>query len=541
MFDASGRLVVCNERYLQMYGLSPEIVKPGCTVEELVQARIASGTFFAADPQRYIAELLEAMRKREAASTTMELPDGRIIAVISHPTPDGNGWVVTHEDITERRRTEMERDRSQAFANIVIENVPSTIVLKDARTPALRADQSRRRGIFRRAAQGDDRQACRGGLPEGNGRQHHPSTTRNCCSTGEPQFYDERPLTTPERRHRASRQRPACRSATRTAQTQYLLTVIEDRTHRKRAEAQIARLVHHDLLTGLPNRAAFTACIDATIETAANDGHSFALMCLDFDRFKEVNDVYGHAAGDELLRQLSTAPAGRRRRRLPGPARRRRIRRDRHRRRTARRGRGHGGPAARGGQRRDHHRRPFGARRPQHRHRDLPGRWRRRRHADRQCRRRALSRQGRRARHVPLLRSRHGPAAARAARAAAGTAIGDRARRVGPALPAAGAHRRRDHRLRGAGPLAASAARPDPARHLHPARRGKRPDRRDGRMDPARGVPARRRPGPIRCRSRSTCRRCSSATATCRRSCIRCCWKPDCRRRGWSSRSPKAC
>ena len=65
MFDASGRLVVCNERYLQMYGLSPDVVKPGCTVDELVQARIASGTFFAADPQRYTAELLEAMRKRE--------------------------------------------------------------------------------------------------------------------------------------------------------------------------------------------------------------------------------------------------------------------------------------------------------------------------------------------------------------------------------------------------------------------------------------------------------------------------------------------
>ena len=80
MFDASGRLVVCNERYLRMYGLSADVVKPGCTVGELVQARIDSGTFFAADPQRYTAELLEAMRKREATSTTMELPDGRIIA-----------------------------------------------------------------------------------------------------------------------------------------------------------------------------------------------------------------------------------------------------------------------------------------------------------------------------------------------------------------------------------------------------------------------------------------------------------------------------
>ena len=81
--------------------------------------------------------------------------------------------------------------------------------------------------------------------------------------------------------------------------------MVDDHTHRKRAEAQIARLVHHDLLTGLPNRAAFTSCIDATIETAAKDGSSFALLSLDLDRFKEVNDVFGHAAGDELLRQLA--------------------------------------------------------------------------------------------------------------------------------------------------------------------------------------------------------------------------------------------
>ena len=112
------------------------------------------------------------MRKREAASTTMELPDGRTIAVISQPTPDGNGWVVTHEDITERRRTEMERDRSQAFANIVIENVPSTIVVKDARN--LRYVLINRAGeeyfgVPRKAMIG---KLCRGGLPEGSSRHH---------------------------------------------------------------------------------------------------------------------------------------------------------------------------------------------------------------------------------------------------------------------------------------------------------------------------------------------------------------------------------
>jgi PAS domain S-box-containing protein len=197
MFDASGRLVVCNERYLRMYGLSPETVKPGCTVGDLVQARIASGTFFAAaDPESYIAELLEAMRKREARNTTMELPDGRIVAVISQPIPDGNGWVVTHEDITDRRRTEMERDRSQAFANVVIENVPSTIVLKDART--------KRYVLINRAGEeyfGIPRKAMIGKLAE----EVFPKETadiiiehdQQLLSSGEPQFYDERPLNIP--------------------------------------------------------------------------------------------------------------------------------------------------------------------------------------------------------------------------------------------------------------------------------------------------------------------------------------------------------
>jgi diguanylate cyclase (GGDEF)-like protein/PAS domain S-box-containing protein len=303
MFDASGRLVVCNERYLKMYDLSAEAVKPGCTVEELVHARINNGTFFVSDPQHYISELLESMRRREATSTTMELPDRRIIAVVSQATPDGGGWVVTHEDITERRRTELERDRSKAFADIVIENVPSTIVLKDART--------RRYALINRAGEeyfGVPRKDMIGKLanevfPEKEARliaEHDLEILRS----GESQFFDERPQVTPGGDIRiATTSRVPIRDAN--GETQFLLTVIDDRTHRKHAEAQIARLVHHDVLTSLPNRTAFGACIDATIEAAAAERRSFALMSVDVDRFKEINDVYGHAAGDEVLRQLS--------------------------------------------------------------------------------------------------------------------------------------------------------------------------------------------------------------------------------------------
>src|SRR3569833_1200544 len=118
---------------------------------------------------------------------------------------------------------------------------------------------------------------------------------------GEPQFYDERPQTTPGGDVRiATTSRVPLRDAS--GETQILLTVNDDRPHRNRAEAEIARMVHYDVLTGLPNRTAFTACIDATIEAAAADHRSFALMRLDVDRIKVVFVVFCFSVGAEMLR-----------------------------------------------------------------------------------------------------------------------------------------------------------------------------------------------------------------------------------------------
>src|SRR5262249_61232598 len=62
---------------------------------------------------------------------------------------------------------------------------------------------------------------------------------------------------------------------------------------------------HFDALTDLPNRSAFNECLDTTLERAAKEKERFALLCLDLDRFKEVNDVFGHAAGDAVLRRIA--------------------------------------------------------------------------------------------------------------------------------------------------------------------------------------------------------------------------------------------
>jgi diguanylate cyclase (GGDEF)-like protein/PAS domain S-box-containing protein len=104
MFDRDERLVICNDQYLEMYGLSPEIVKPGCTLRDLLEHRKAAGNF-SGDVDQYIADLRAQVARKDGKPVIVHLNDGRVTAVQNQPTDDG-GWVATHEDITERQRAQ---------------------------------------------------------------------------------------------------------------------------------------------------------------------------------------------------------------------------------------------------------------------------------------------------------------------------------------------------------------------------------------------------------------------------------------------------
>lgn len=105
MFDSSERIVVCNSRYIEMYRLSSQVVKPGCSLRELLKHRVAAGSFLSEDPDRYLSELRALLAQGKTVSRTTELTDGRVIAVSNRPMEDG-GWVATHEDVTEAKQTE---------------------------------------------------------------------------------------------------------------------------------------------------------------------------------------------------------------------------------------------------------------------------------------------------------------------------------------------------------------------------------------------------------------------------------------------------
>jgi diguanylate cyclase (GGDEF)-like protein len=104
MFDAQARLVFCNQRYIEMYGLSPAVVTPGSTLSDLLEHRAAVGTF-AGSTQDYIADLLEDVAAGKTSSGIAKAADGRVFSIVRNPIA-GGGWIATHEDITDRQRAE---------------------------------------------------------------------------------------------------------------------------------------------------------------------------------------------------------------------------------------------------------------------------------------------------------------------------------------------------------------------------------------------------------------------------------------------------
>jgi len=102
LFDSSERLIVCNDRYISMYGLSSDVAKPGCKFRDLVKHRQESGSFVG-DIDAYCSEILQHVGHFH--SSIVESSDGRLIEIRNIPVSTG-GWLATHEDITERLKAE---------------------------------------------------------------------------------------------------------------------------------------------------------------------------------------------------------------------------------------------------------------------------------------------------------------------------------------------------------------------------------------------------------------------------------------------------
>ena len=107
MFDAAARLVLCNDRYVEMYGLKPELAVQGTPLRKLLTYRASAGNFDG-DADAYIADCLRQVAENRTETKTNHI-DGRTIMLVSRPMADG-GWVATHLDVTDQLSAESERD-----------------------------------------------------------------------------------------------------------------------------------------------------------------------------------------------------------------------------------------------------------------------------------------------------------------------------------------------------------------------------------------------------------------------------------------------
>ncbi|MEI9900310.1 MAG: EAL domain-containing protein [Hyphomicrobium sp.] len=128
MFDKNQRLLVCNQRYLEMYDLPRFLAEPGTPFKRILESRIANGLYAGDDPEAYLSERLASVRDVQSNTKLHELRDGRIVA-ITHEPMEGGGWLATHDDVTRLRR--IEAKLSHMARHDALTDLPNRVALRE--------------------------------------------------------------------------------------------------------------------------------------------------------------------------------------------------------------------------------------------------------------------------------------------------------------------------------------------------------------------------------------------------------------------------
>jgi diguanylate cyclase (GGDEF)-like protein/PAS domain S-box-containing protein len=210
--------------------------------------------------------------------------------------------LVTALDVTERKRATDELKATQEFLNTILENVPAALFAKDP--------ISRKYILLNKAGEllfGHLREAFIGQNSRNIFGERVATAAEavedELLSSGVRQLTASETLPTPNGNRQVTVTRMVVRNADGTPR--FIVGVTMDVTEKRRAEEQIAYLSHHDTLTGLPNREAMMIRLADGIFAATATQARFGLLSIDIDRFKTLNDLYGHAVADQALKEAA--------------------------------------------------------------------------------------------------------------------------------------------------------------------------------------------------------------------------------------------
>ena len=303
VYDKDMRLLVCNNNYLKIYRLTPDDAAPGTHLRDLLHAVIRNGVYPADFP---IDELVGDLRKRLAGMNELavhrRMVDGRLLAVRYRPLRDGS-FVCTYDDITEREQAHDELREQYRRFDAALNNMTQGLVMLDSQLRIIVCNQ-RYIEMYRLSPEvAKPGAAMRDVVAHSCALGNHPQSTAE-------QLYNDyiEKLSKTGHQHMMHRHLGDGRIIKLTHrpmdQGGWVITY-EDVTERRKAEARVAHMAQHDALTELSNRVLFRDRMVEGLTEVSENGGAMAVLCVDLDNFKTVNDRLGHAVGDKLLRWVA--------------------------------------------------------------------------------------------------------------------------------------------------------------------------------------------------------------------------------------------
>ena len=306
VFDQDLRLTFWNDHIYEILGLPRGAVYKYVRFEDLIRYPAERGEYGPGDPAQLVRERAERARKFEPHRFERFGGDGRVLMVEGYPfglAGEVSGFITTYTDITEQKSAEEKLLRQNNVLSTIIDNFPGAISLFDVDL-RLAAHNEQFKELLELPQTLFDKpdlhfedlirfNALRGEYGPGNVEEQVAAIVARAK--------DFQP-------HKLERVRPSGKALEIRGMPLPgggFVTIYIDITERKRAEERIRVMALQDALTGLPNRLNLNEMIEQALERSAAADKRFALLFLDLDGFKKVNDTLGHDAGDELLVQVA--------------------------------------------------------------------------------------------------------------------------------------------------------------------------------------------------------------------------------------------